>query len=231
MDRVLVTGGVGFPETHVRRRSLAGSCQVSAEGHSVPSTAHEVYDPTRSGHFHVMGSGGIEDADDAAAVNPVPHSASPHFPHGHERSSVGMSGVAGAGWPRSPEHVHEGRTLPLRIERSDVRWPAVRSRPGGCSACADSAVPRGFRSGRAACHVEVLTSHRQALDGEPLLVAGDGSRTPCGSPVHDLVEDGLRLTPSGHTAPIDTGDPAEVGVLDLVRAVDGGREQVAVHAP
>jgi dTDP-glucose 4,6-dehydratase len=65
----------------------------------------------------------------------------------------------------------------------------------------------------------IPTFIRQALAGEPLTVAGDGSQTRSVCYVDDLVEGILRLVRSGHSGPVNIGNPGEMSVLDLARLV------------
>ena len=65
----------------------------------------------------------------------------------------------------------------------------------------------------------ILTFIRQALAGEPLTVAGEGSQTRSVCYVEDLVEGVLRLLRSDHAGPVNIGNPDEVSVLDLARLV------------
>jgi dTDP-glucose 4,6-dehydratase len=65
----------------------------------------------------------------------------------------------------------------------------------------------------------IPTFIRQALDGEPLTVAGDGSQTRSVCYVSDLVDGILRLVRSGHPGPVNIGNPVEMSVLDLARLV------------
>jgi len=67
----------------------------------------------------------------------------------------------------------------------------------------------------------IPTFIRQALAGEPLTVAGDGSQTRSICYVYDLVEGVLRLMRSDHPGPVNIGNPAEMSVLDLARLVLG----------
>jgi dTDP-glucose 4,6-dehydratase len=59
----------------------------------------------------------------------------------------------------------------------------------------------------------------QALRGEPLTVHGDGSQTRSIGYVSDLIEGVWRLLCSDVTEPVNIGNPEEVTVLDLARAV------------
>lgn len=59
----------------------------------------------------------------------------------------------------------------------------------------------------------------QALAGEPLTIAGDGSQTRSIIYVDDLVEGIYRLLLSGHPGPMNIGNPHEVSVLDLARTI------------
>jgi dTDP-glucose 4,6-dehydratase len=59
----------------------------------------------------------------------------------------------------------------------------------------------------------------QALRGEPITVAGDGSQTRSIQYVDDLVEGVIRLLWSGHPGPVNIGNPYEVSMLDLATLV------------
>ena len=56
---------------------------------------------------------------------------------------------------------------------------------------------------------------RQALRGDPITVAGDGSQTRSIQYVDDLVEGVMRLLRSGHPGPMNIGNPHEVSMLEL----------------
>ena len=61
----------------------------------------------------------------------------------------------------------------------------------------------------------IPTFIRQALNGEPVTVAGDGSQTRSICYVDDLVEGIARLTRSGLEGPVNIGNPHELSMLDL----------------
>jgi dTDP-glucose 4,6-dehydratase len=65
----------------------------------------------------------------------------------------------------------------------------------------------------------IPTFIRQALQGEPITVAGDGSQTRSIQYVDDLVEGVTRLLRSGHSGPMNIGNPHEVSMLELAEAV------------
>src|SRR6266480_7593965 len=65
----------------------------------------------------------------------------------------------------------------------------------------------------------VPTFITQALRGEPLTVHGDGSQTRSIGYVSDLVEGIHRLLGSEVTEPVNIGNPEEISVADLARAV------------
>jgi dTDP-glucose 4,6-dehydratase len=65
----------------------------------------------------------------------------------------------------------------------------------------------------------VPTFVRQALAGEPLTVAGDGSQTRSIQYVDDLVEGCLRMLASTHPGPVNIGNPQEVSVRELASLV------------
>ena len=59
----------------------------------------------------------------------------------------------------------------------------------------------------------------QALRGEPITVAGDGSQTRSVCYVSDLVEGILRLLRSSHPGPMNIGNPNELSVLELAETI------------
>lgn len=65
----------------------------------------------------------------------------------------------------------------------------------------------------------VPTFLRQALDGEPLTVFGDGSQTRSFCYVADLVDGCLRLIEHGYHLPVNIGNPNEFSVLELAHLV------------
>ena len=79
----------------------------------------------------------------------------------------------------------------------------------------------------------IPTFIRQALMGEPLTVAGDGSQTRSVCYVDDLVDGIVRLLRSDQPGPVNIGNPHELTVLELahrVRAAAGSSSPV-VHLP
>ena len=79
----------------------------------------------------------------------------------------------------------------------------------------------------------VPTFIRQALAGEPLTVAGDGSQTRSIQYVDDLVEGCVRLLRSALAGPVNIGNPQEVSVralASLVLALTGAPGPL-VHVP
>ncbi len=60
---------------------------------------------------------------------------------------------------------------------------------------------------------------RQALLGEPVTVAGDGTQTRSICYVDDLVSGVLAMAESDHPGPINIGNPHEISMLDLARWV------------
>jgi dTDP-glucose 4,6-dehydratase len=65
----------------------------------------------------------------------------------------------------------------------------------------------------------IPTFIRQALRGEPITVAGDGSQTRSVCYVSDLIEGILRLLRSPHPGPVNIGNPAELPVLELAEII------------
>nr|WP_297426367.1 UDP-glucuronic acid decarboxylase family protein [uncultured Actinotalea sp.] len=65
----------------------------------------------------------------------------------------------------------------------------------------------------------IPTFIRQALAGEPLTVAGDGTQTRSVCYVDDLVRGILALADSGEPGPVNIGNPSERTVLEIARDV------------
>ena len=75
---------------------------------------------------------------------------------------------------------------------------------------------------------------RQALRGEPLTVYDDGSRTRSFCHVSDLIEGLHRLLLSDEPLPVNLGNPQEMTILELARAVigaSGSASQITFIAP
>jgi dTDP-glucose 4,6-dehydratase len=60
---------------------------------------------------------------------------------------------------------------------------------------------------------------RQALNGEPLTVYGDGTQTRSFQYYTDLVEGVYRLLESGEALPVNIGNPSEMTILEFAEAV------------
>jgi dTDP-glucose 4,6-dehydratase len=65
----------------------------------------------------------------------------------------------------------------------------------------------------------IPTFVRQALRGEPLTVAGDGSQTRSVCFVDDLVRGILAFAATDHPGPVNLGNPEELTVLEIARDV------------
>lgn len=65
----------------------------------------------------------------------------------------------------------------------------------------------------------VSTFVRQALDGEPVTVFGDGTQTRSFCYVDDLIEGILRLLRSDHNGPVNLGNPLELEVGELAERI------------
>ncbi len=75
----------------------------------------------------------------------------------------------------------------------------------------------------------IPTFIRQALLGEPLTVAGDGSQTRSVCYVDDLVRGILAFASTGHPGPVNLGNPAEMSVRRIaedVVAATGSRSEI-----
>jgi dTDP-glucose 4,6-dehydratase len=65
----------------------------------------------------------------------------------------------------------------------------------------------------------IPTFIRQALEGKPLTVFGDGSQTRSFCYVDDLISGLMLLAASGEHLPVNLGNPAEMTLLELARTV------------
>jgi dTDP-glucose 4,6-dehydratase len=65
----------------------------------------------------------------------------------------------------------------------------------------------------------IPTFIRQALRGEPMTVAGDGSQTRSVCYVDDLVEGIVRLLRSSLAGPVNVGNPHELSMIDLAERI------------
>ena len=65
----------------------------------------------------------------------------------------------------------------------------------------------------------IPTFIRQALRGEPLTVAGDGSQTRSFTHYSDLIEGIWRLMSSAVTDPVNIGNPNEMTLLDMAKMI------------
>lgn len=63
------------------------------------------------------------------------------------------------------------------------------------------------------------TFMRQALNGKPLTVYGDGSQTRSFTYVDDLIEGIWRLSQSDYTDPVNIGNPQEITILDFAKEI------------
>ena len=76
----------------------------------------------------------------------------------------------------------------------------------------------------------IPTFIRQALRGEPLTVAGDGSQTRSVCYVEDMADGLLRLLRSSAPGPVNLGNPVELPVLDIAKRIielTGSRSEIA----
>jgi len=63
------------------------------------------------------------------------------------------------------------------------------------------------------------TFMRQALNGNPLTVYGDGSQTRSFMYVDDLVEGVWRLSQSDYVEPVNIGNPEEISILEFAKEI------------
>lgn len=75
----------------------------------------------------------------------------------------------------------------------------------------------------------IPTFIRQALDGSPITVAGDGTQTRSIQYVDDLVEGCMRMLHSWHTGPVNIGNPQEITIgalAELIRDMTGSASPI-----
>ena len=74
---------------------------------------------------------------------------------------------------------------------------------------------------------------RQAVDGDPLTIFGDGSQTRSFCYVDDLIRGLVLLAESGEHLPVNLGNPGEFTILELaetVLRVTGSRSEIVFEA-
>jgi dTDP-glucose 4,6-dehydratase len=79
----------------------------------------------------------------------------------------------------------------------------------------------------------IPTFMRQALDGEPLTVFGDGSQTRSFCYIDDMIRGLVLLAESGEHLPVNVGNPGEFTILELaetVLRVTGSRSEIVFEA-
>jgi dTDP-glucose 4,6-dehydratase len=79
----------------------------------------------------------------------------------------------------------------------------------------------------------IPTFLRQALDGQPLTVFGDGTQTRSFCYVDDLIRGLMRLAESGEHLPVNIGNPDEFTLLELaetVLQVTGSKSEIVFEA-
>ena len=98
----------------------------------------------------------------------------------------------------------------------DFSVPDAENFMGGLGVCCHNTYGPRMRltDGRA-----IPTFIRQALDGEPLTVAGDGSQTRSFTHYSDLVEGIWRLMNAPVNDPVNIGNPNEMTLLDLAKMI------------
>ncbi|HEY6934035.1 MAG TPA: UDP-glucuronic acid decarboxylase family protein [Marmoricola sp.] len=71
---------------------------------------------------------------------------------------------------------------------------------------------------------------RQALNGDPITVAGDGKQTRSVCYVDDLIEGILRFALTDHPGPMNIGNPSEISMLELaewIRDLVGSQSEIS----
>jgi dTDP-glucose 4,6-dehydratase len=79
----------------------------------------------------------------------------------------------------------------------------------------------------------IPTFLRQALANEPLTVFGDGSQTRSFCYVDDLIRGLVLLAESGEHLPVNIGNPQELSLLELAKAVieaTGSKSEIVFEA-
>jgi dTDP-glucose 4,6-dehydratase len=71
---------------------------------------------------------------------------------------------------------------------------------------------------------------RQAINGDPITVAGDGKQTRSVCYVDDLIEGILRFARTDHPGPMNIGNPSEISMLELaewIRDLVGSESEIS----
>ncbi|BDO43059.1 epimerase [Cellulomonas sp. NTE-D12] len=257
--RVVVTGGAGFLGSHLCTELLDRGAEVvcldSVLTGSPANVAHLIDNP----RSHLTRCDVTDFVHVPGPVDAVLHFASPASPVDYlqlpiETLKVGSIGTGHAlglakdkgarfliastsevyGDPQvHPHWGHVNPVGPRGVYDEAKRYGEALTTAYRSAHRVDTAIVRIFNTygprmrphdGRA-----IPTFIRQALAGEPVTVAGDGSQTRSVCYVDDLVRGVLGLLDSGHSGPMNIGNPRELTVRQIaedVVAATGARSRI-----
>jgi dTDP-glucose 4,6-dehydratase len=241
--RVVVTGGAGFVGSWLCHRLLDEGATVWCVDSLVTGSRANVehLDPAA---FTLVEADICEGIPVPGPVDLVLHLASPASPVHYHRLPLETLRVGSVGTTNALELAaeHGARFLlastsevygdPLEHPQRESYWAEAVTAAYRRSRGVDTAIARIFNTYGPRMAVAdgrvIPTFIRQALDGEPLTVAGDGGQSRSLCYVEDTVDGLLRLALSNLAGPVNIGNDEETTVLRLADTV---RELVGSSSP
>ncbi|MDF3049886.1 MAG: UDP-glucuronate decarboxylase [Pseudonocardia sp.] len=234
--RAVVTGGAGFLGSHLCERLLHEGYRVRCLDDLCTGSAVNVAHLPEVGPFELRHADVTDVVRVDGDVDAVLHFASPASPIDYLRMPIETLRVGSIGTLHALDLAEEKQARFLLASTSETYGdPQVHPQPESYWGHVNPVGPRIFNTHgprmRADDGRAVPTFIRQALVGEALTVAGDGSQTRSIQYVDDLVEGCLRLLRSALPGPVNIGNPQEVSMnelAELVRTLTGSASSV-VH--
>ena len=215
-SHAVVTGGAGFLGSHLCDRLIADGVRVTCLDNFLTGSPDNVAHLRSDQRFRLDRTDVTDYLHVPGPVDLVLHFASPASPADYLRLPIETMKV-GSYWghvnPVGPRGVYD------EAKRfAEALTTAYRTTHG-----TDTAIVRIFNTygprmraddGRA-----IPTFLRQALDGEPLTVAGDGRQTRSVCYVDDTVDGVLAVAASDLAGPVNVGCPEELTVLEIAESI------------
>jgi dTDP-glucose 4,6-dehydratase len=233
--RAVVTGGAGFLGSHLSTRLLEAGYDVVALDNFVTGSPANVAHLVDNPRFRLLRCDVVDYVHVPGPVDLVLHFASPASPIDYLLLPIETLKVGSIGTLHALGLAKEKGARFLSASTSEVYGdPQVHPQPESYWGHVNPVGPRGVydeakRFGEALTmayrnthHVDtalVRIFNTQALRGEPITVAGDGSQTRSVCYVDDLVTGILALADSGLPGPVNIGNPRELSILTLAQTI------------